>query len=77
MANDLSLLRLVPAANAAPAGSELVTCPLCHTASSLTAERVAQGEDFRCGRCSQRWDGETLAGAAAYASWLQTRALAH
>lgn len=77
MANGLSALRLVPAARAGSDITEIVACPLCHTASSLTAERVAQGEGFRCRRCAQRWDGETLAGAAAYASWMQARALAN
>lgn len=77
MANGLTTLRLVPASRPDGPATELVACPLCHTASSLTAERVEEGETWRCCRCGQRWDGETLAGASAYASWLQTRILAH
>lgn len=77
MATDPSALRLVLANRPGPAVTELVACPLCHTASSLTVERVANGEEWRCSRCGQRWDGDSLAGAAAYASWLQLRAAAH
>lgn len=46
-------------------------CPSCHTADlTMTEGAVAAGADWRCQRCSQRWDAGRLAAVAAYAEWL-------
>jgi hypothetical protein len=57
----------VPAATAdpTPAGA----CPLCHTVEiNITSAMLAQGGSWRCVRCGQRWDGNRLVTAAAYAA---------
>jgi hypothetical protein len=52
-----------------PTGPRIATCPLCHTAhSSLSQAAVDAGADWRCTRCSQRWDAGRLLVAAAYAA---------
>ncbi|MDH4064800.1 MAG: hypothetical protein OEW19_10415 [Acidobacteriota bacterium] len=45
----------------------LPTCPLCHTPDrTTTVGALAGGADWRCARCSQRWDAERLATVAAF-----------
>jgi predicted Zn finger-like uncharacterized protein len=45
------------------------TCPLCHTAATLSQIALEAGGDWRCTRCGQRWDATRLAAVAAYAAW--------
>ena len=47
-----------------------VTCPLCHTPSSLTHAAVEAGGEWQCIRCGQHWDTTRLAALANYALWL-------
>jgi hypothetical protein len=48
---------------AAPAG----TCLLCHAVDeSVTFEKLAAGEYWRCSRCGQMWDAVRLETAGAY-----------
>jgi hypothetical protein len=54
-----------------PDGSQLVSCPLCHTTyPSLTRDALHAGGDWRCIRCGQCWDARRLATVAAYAAWV-------
>ena len=48
----------------------IVTCPMCHTPSSLTQSALAAGGDWRCVTCKQHWDAARLAAVAAYAEWV-------
>lgn len=52
----------------------LLTCPMCHTATSLTQGAIDAGAEWRCVRCGQRWDATRLSGVAAYAAWVVERA---
>ena len=52
----------------------LVTCPLCHTPTSLTQSAIDEGGDWRCVRCGQRWDSTRLSAVATYAAWVVDRA---
>ena len=52
----------------------VLTCPLCHTPTSLTQNAVDAGGEWRCVRCGQRWDATRLSAVAAYAAWLVERA---
>jgi predicted Zn finger-like uncharacterized protein len=47
-----------------------VTCPMCHTAASLTQSALDAGAAWRCGRCGQQWDAARLTTVAAYAAWI-------
>jgi len=47
-----------------------VTCPLCHTPSTLTPAAVEAGGEWQCARCGQQWDTARLAALANYALWL-------
>jgi predicted Zn finger-like uncharacterized protein len=50
------------------------TCPLCHTVDRVvTHAALATGANWRCPRCSQTWDAERLAAAAAYSNDLATQ----
>ena len=51
-----------------------LTCPMCHTPTSLTQAAVDAGADWRCGRCGQHFDATRLAALASYAAWLAERA---
>jgi predicted Zn finger-like uncharacterized protein len=54
----------------APDVVRYATCPMCHTATSLTQDAIEAGGDWRCGRCGQQWDAVRLATVAAYATWV-------
>ena len=61
-----------PAAQAglAPDLPMLAACPLCHTAAATMAgDAMAEGADWLCGRCGQRWNASRLAATAGYAAW--------
>ena len=45
------------------------TCPMCHTAATLSQSALEAGGEWRCVRCGQRWDAGRLAAVAAYAAW--------
>lgn len=46
-----------------------LTCPLCHTASTLSHRALEAGAYWRCAVCGQHWDARRLAAVAAYAAW--------
>lgn len=50
-----------------------VTCPMCHSATSLTQSAVDAGGACRCVRCGQRWDATRLSAMAAYTKWAVER----
>jgi hypothetical protein len=52
-----------------------LTCPLCHTPTSLTQSAIDAGADWPCVTCGQRWDATRLAAVAAYAAWVVERAV--
>jgi hypothetical protein len=52
----------------------LVTCPMCHTPSSLTQSGLDTGSTWRCDRCGQHWNASRLATVAAYAAWVAEQA---
>ena len=54
--------------------SRFLTCPMCHTPTSLTQSAVDAGADWRCVRCGQHFDATRLAALAAYAAWVADRA---
>ena len=45
-----------------------VTCPMCHTPTSLTQTDIDAGAGWRCVRCGQRWSATRLSTVAAYAA---------
>ena len=49
-------------------GLAVVTCPMCHTPTSLTQTDIAAGEGWRCVRCGQHWSATRLSTVAAYAA---------
>ena len=49
------------------------TCPMCHTAATLSESALHAGGNWRCGRCGQHWDARRLAAVAAYAAWRADR----
>jgi predicted CXXCH cytochrome family protein len=50
------------------------TCLLCHTvAPTTTAERLAEGGDWRCPNCHQNWSAARLATVAAYTEYSAAR----
>ena len=49
-------------------GSAIVTCPMCHTPTSLTQTDIDGGAGWRCVRCGQRWGATRLSTVAAYAA---------
>ena len=51
-----------------PDGLAVVTCPMCHTPTSLTQTDIAAGEGWRCVRCGQHWSATRLSTVAAYAA---------
>jgi transposase-like protein len=51
-----------------------VTCPMCHTPTSLTQSDIDAGEGWRCARCGQRWSATRLSTVAAYAASIAERA---
>ena len=53
--------------------SRCLTCPMCHTATSVTQSAIDAGADWRCVRCGQRWDATRLSAVAAYAAWVVDR----
>ena len=54
--------------------SLFLTCPTCHTSTSLTQSAIDAGADWRCVRCGQRWGATRLSAVAAYAAWVVERA---
>ena len=54
-------------------GSAVVTCPMCHTPTSLTQSDIDAGAGWRCDRCGQRWSATRLSTVAAYAASLVER----
>lgn len=52
-----------------------LTCPLCHTPTSVTQSAIDAGADWRCVMCDQRWDATRLSAVAAYAAWVVERAV--
>jgi hypothetical protein len=50
-----------------------LTCPLCHTPTSLTQSAIDAGADWRCVTCGHRWDATRLSAVAAYAAWVVER----
>src|ERR1700742_2094211 len=54
----------------AAAALRSVTCPLCHTPSSLTHAAVEAGGEWQCIRCGQHWEATRLAALANYALWV-------
>lgn len=54
-------------------GSAVVTCPMCHTPTSLTQSDIDAGAGWRCARCGQRWSATRLSTVAAYAASLVER----
>ena len=57
----------------APSVLGSVSCPMCHTGTSLTQTALDAGGAWRCGRCGQQWDGARLTAVAAYATWVADR----
>ena len=53
-----------------------LTCPMCHTPTSLLQSAVDAGAAWRCVRCGQHWDATRLTAVAAYAAWVVERAAA-
>ena len=51
------------------------TCPRCHAVDTMTNAALAAGGDWRCKRCSQRWDKDRIATVAAYDAWDVARRL--
>jgi predicted Zn finger-like uncharacterized protein len=45
------------------------TCPMCHTAATVSQSALEAGGDWRCVRCGQHWDAARLRAVAAYAAW--------
>ena len=63
-------------ATAVAEGMERVVCPSCHTCDPvMTADQLARGADWDCGRCGQVWNTKRLATASAYATWASGRSL--
>lgn len=50
-----------------------LTCPLCHTPTSLTQSVIDADADWRCVTCGQRWDATRLSAVAAYVAWVVER----
>jgi hypothetical protein len=54
-------------------GSAVLTCPMCHTPTSLTRSDIDAGAGWRCVRCGQHWSATRLSTVAAYAASLVER----
>ena len=60
----------------AQAASHGTMCPLCHTShGALTPDAVNPNVSWKCDRCGQRWDADSLATVSAYSAWTTVREL--